>query len=140
MTDRRQGLCERQHPPILRLVTDRSPTRMVAVLFAAARVTTGGLKMGVFYRCDPDVGPCRRDGERFDSLKRRAILHEPSVGVAVDEPLARGAPFDPGLVVGGIAEPRAFRRYRGFFAFTRPVRDTVLLSALRSHVRREVSD
>src|SRR4029077_18155020 len=61
--------------PVLHFVAHRSPTRMVAVLFAAARVAPRRLKMAEGIRADPDVLPRRRNGERSDALKFRTVGH-----------------------------------------------------------------
>ena len=69
LADLRQRRAEGDHPVVLGLVAHRLPSRVVAVLLAAARVAAGGLQVAVRRRADPHVRPRRRDRQRLDLLR-----------------------------------------------------------------------
>src|SRR5690606_11994550 len=58
--------CELDEAPVLRLVPHLAPARVVSVLLAAAGIAARGLDVPALDRADPDVGPCRRDGQAVE--------------------------------------------------------------------------
>ena len=62
---RGQRLAEVEHAFVLRAVAHLAPARMVAVLLAAPVVAAGRLDVAVGVGADPDIGPGRRDRQRF---------------------------------------------------------------------------
>src|SRR3546814_7637660 len=91
---------------ILRLVPNRAPARMIAILLAPAGVAAGRLNVAAGMRADPDVRPCRRYRQRPDARQRFALRDPRSVRAAVTEALAGLAPADPRTVVADVAQAR----------------------------------
>jgi hypothetical protein len=56
---------------------------VVAVLFAASRVATGGLQVTARVDGDPYVGPCRGDGNPGYSGEHSFVVDDASLGVHV---------------------------------------------------------
>src|SRR5262249_60703256 len=59
--------------------------RVVAILLAAPGIAPGGLNMSVGKRADPDVGPCRWDGERLDPPENVSLGQPRAIGAGVGE-------------------------------------------------------
>ncbi len=103
--DPRQRPRELDQAPVLRLVAHLAPARVVAVLLAPARVAAGGLDVPAPDRADPDVGPCRRNGQGLEPRDALGIGDALLIGPEVGEPLAGAAPPYAGAVIGDVAEP-----------------------------------
>src|SRR5205814_8541336 len=81
-----QGPREVDHPAVLGLLAHLTEARVVAVLLAAARVEAGRKEVAIGGRADPDLGPGRRNDQRFDPAERLFIAHGFAVGIDVGEP------------------------------------------------------
>src|ERR1700754_2048219 len=82
---------EATEPVILRRVMHLAPARVVAILLAPARVSTGGQDVPVRARADPHLGPGRRNPDRLDQgpligIRDDAAIRSP-VNPAVLSPL-----------------------------------------------------
>src|SRR5207248_3226036 len=89
-----QRLRERDQAPVLHLVAHFTPSRMIAILLAAARVAAGGLKVAERIGANPYLDPSGRNGERTDSLELRAVGHRPPVRVDVTKSVLAPEPPD----------------------------------------------
>jgi hypothetical protein len=58
---------------------------MIAVLFAVARVAARRLQVAIRIRANPNVGPGRRNHERFDSSQNPGIADYLAIGIKVTE-------------------------------------------------------
>src|SRR4030095_11024625 len=96
LADARARLGALDQASVLHCIGDAAPARMVAVLFAAARVAAGRLNMAERIGTDPHIGPSRRDRERFDPLDLGAIGDRAAVPIDVTESPQRAEPADAG--------------------------------------------
>ena len=71
--NRRQRPREIEHVRVFVFIAHRTPSRMIAILFAPASVAAGRLKMAVSGRANPHVGPRRRNDQRFDSREHSRV-------------------------------------------------------------------
>src|SRR6185437_7359531 len=94
-----------KHPSILGIITDRAPTRMVAVLFPSLGVAPGGLQMAIGPWGDPHIGPGGRNVQRFDAGEMRRIGERPAIRQDVVEAAGAGSPEYTGLGVSHIMKP-----------------------------------
>ena len=92
-------------PLVLRLVTDRPPTLVIAVLLAPARVPARCLDVPERVRRDPDVVPCRRDRERTYPPQLTFIADRLAARVDVDESTTLPTPANPGLLIARVTKP-----------------------------------
>ena len=80
-------------------VAQLAPARVVAILLAPARVAAGRLQVAALVVADPDVGPCRRNGEPADTLERRRIVHALAFRADIGERRSRCLAPQPRLLV-----------------------------------------
>ena len=101
------GQCpgELDQTAVLRLVSHLAPARVVSVLLAAASVATDGLDVATLDRRDPDVGPCRWDGQRLEPSDPIWIDDAAAIGADVAEPAPRRSSANSGHRVADIAQP-----------------------------------
>ncbi len=59
----RQGLSERDQAAVFHFVAHLSPSRVITILLASARIAAGRLQVAVRIRADPNVRPRRGDDE-----------------------------------------------------------------------------
>jgi hypothetical protein len=90
---------ERHEAFVLGFVARFAPARMVAVLFASARVAARRLNVAVGVGTDPHVRPRRRDDDRSDSLELGAVGNRAAVGSDVPKPVTAPEPADAGCTV-----------------------------------------
>jgi hypothetical protein len=83
LPDGRQHPAESQHLAVFRLVADLAPTRMIAILLAAALVPTHRLDVAIGIGTDPHRGPGRRDRQRPNALQCIEVAHQLPIGEAV---------------------------------------------------------
>src|SRR5262245_25334921 len=102
----RQGMGKGDHAVVLGLIADRSPAAVIAVLFTAAGIAAGRLKMAVGTRTDPDVAPGWRQYEGTNARKCLLIADGSAVGADVAEAAAGTHAVDTGRMVADIAEMR----------------------------------
>src|SRR5438270_2589708 len=69
LPDGRQNPAKRQHLAVFRLVANLAPTRVIAVLLAAALVPSGRLDMAVWIGTDPYRSPGGRNRQRTNALQ-----------------------------------------------------------------------
>ena len=74
LANARQVPAEGEEPVVFCLVANGLPVLMVAILLSASPVATGRLDVAVGGRTDPDVGPCRRNGEPAYPRQDRPVL------------------------------------------------------------------
>src|SRR5215468_3664587 len=83
-SDGRKYLGKSDHMIVFGALAYLPEARVVAVLFSTFGVSAGCLNVTLGKRADPDIGPCRRNGERPDAPEclrlgeRRAI--RPCIG------------------------------------------------------------
>src|SRR5215470_3874603 len=107
----RERLRERDEAAVLHFVTDLAPTRVITILFAAARVATGRLQVASRISADPDIGPGRRDHQRSNSFALGRIRNRPAVWIHVPKSVVTTDAANPGCSrVVDVAEPRNPRR------------------------------
>jgi hypothetical protein len=110
--DARKLSRERNEVIVFGFVALFSPTRMVAVLFASARVASRRLNVAVGVGTDPHVRPRRRDHDRSDSLELGAIGNRAAVGSDVAKSVPPPDPADAGrAVVVDVAKVDLQRRF-----------------------------
>src|SRR2546421_4264895 len=80
-----ERFCEGEHPVVLDRIPHLAPATVVAILLAAARVTTGRLEMAAGVGADPDVRPGRGDGEALDPASRFPIADGAAISRHVGE-------------------------------------------------------
>ena len=85
---------ERHEAFVLGFVTRLTPARMVAVLFASARVAARRLNVAAGVGTDPHVRPRRRDDDRSDSLEFGATGNRAPVGSDVAKSVPAPEPAD----------------------------------------------
>ena len=113
LPDRRQNPAKRQHLAVFRLVADLAPTRVIAVLLAAALVPSGRLDMAVWIGTDPYRSPGGRNRQRTNALQGIEVAHQLPVGQAVVEAVSRLMPGDPRHIVADVPQLGEFgRRHR----------------------------
>jgi hypothetical protein len=93
--DARKTASELEHTIKLCCITVSAPTRVIAVLFAPARVTPGRLQMAAGIAADPDVTISRRYGETTDACQQRRIRYLSAVRVDIGETASAARPADP---------------------------------------------
>src|SRR2546430_5668380 len=102
--DPRQDPCEARHAVELVGVPNFAPTRVIAVLLAAACVAARRLQVTAWPGRDPDVLPRRRDDQGADAIEGHLIADAPSIRLDVLEALAPANTPDAGLVVVRVDE------------------------------------
>ena len=89
----------------LGFVADFAPAFMIAVLLAAARVTSGCLNVSVWNRTDPDVFIRRWNRERFDAAQLALVSDGFAVGIEIREVAPAQLARDAGPRVVNVAKP-----------------------------------
>src|SRR4029078_7375039 len=82
-TDCGQRAREVEEVVVLRRIASCGPRRVIAVLFAPARITAGRLQVPARIARDPDLRPCRRNREPSDASERRCIPHNTSIRLLI---------------------------------------------------------
>src|SRR6185503_20685050 len=80
--------------------------RVVTVLFSSAGVARRRLDVAIPVRADPDIGPCRRNGERVEALAQRRVLDALSARRVVAPAGAGASSADADDAVGDVDQPR----------------------------------
>jgi hypothetical protein len=75
--------------PVLCAFTDLSEPRVISVLLASFRVAARGLDMAVRVGANPDVLPCRGDGQRPDPPENVRLGESYPVGPAISKTASR---------------------------------------------------
>jgi hypothetical protein len=102
--DARQGSRETLRPGVLVVIAAGTELRVVAVLLAAAGVSTGRLEVAGRRGTDPDVGPGRWNRERPDPPQLARIANRVALGRTVGEASPVAFPPDPRLRVRDVPE------------------------------------
>jgi hypothetical protein len=92
---------------VFRAFTYFSEARVITVLLAAFRVATRGLDMAVRIRANPDVLPCRWDGQRPDTPENFRLGESRPVGPSIRKTASSILPADARPGIGDI--PQAHR-------------------------------
>jgi hypothetical protein len=111
--DHGQHSSEGDHSGKFVLIADGAVRGMVAILLAAAGSATGGLKMPVGRRADPDLGPRGRNGEGTDAGKLSLAAQRLAIRTDVTEGLAAPDALDAGSRPVDVAESRLRCRFTG---------------------------
>ncbi len=109
--DPRQYPAEQQHLPVFAFIADLTPTRMVAILLAAARIPPDRLQVPVRIGTNPHIFVSRRDGELADPGQRVLIADLAAIGMAIAKSRACTNPGNTWLAVADIAQPGRLRRF-----------------------------
>jgi hypothetical protein len=104
LPDCRKNTAKDQHLAVFRLVADLAPTRVIAVLLAAALVPSERLDMAAWIGTDPDRGPGGWDRQRTNALQSIEVAHRVPVGEAVVEAVSRLVSGDPGHIVADVPQ------------------------------------
>ncbi|MNE59982.1 hypothetical protein D3C80_1551040 [compost metagenome] len=99
-----QGLGEGQHAPVLVLVAQFAPLRVVAVLLAATGIATGCLQMPLRVGADPHICVGRRNHQRGYARKGGAVAHPLAIGIQVNEAVAPASPGQARLAVVNVVQ------------------------------------
>src|SRR6266436_1768638 len=102
LADPRERLPEVDEPGVLGLVPHLTPARVIAILLAAARVSSDRLDVPVRNGTDPHIGPCRGNGEVPDAAKRDQVVDRRSVGSEVAKAGPVTHPPEARLPVGDV--------------------------------------
>src|SRR3954467_9134329 len=86
-----------------------SKSRMIAVLLPSAAGARGHLQMAILVRTNPDLGPRRRDYERFESYENLGRANDLAVGIHIRESATVPVPADSRHRIGDIAKSRGAR-------------------------------
>ena len=103
---RRQRGGEVEDAIVLGLVPYATPARVIAMLLAPARVSTGRLQVAARVRTDPHAAPRRRDHQPSDSVQLSGVSNNGTVRVHIAEAFAHSLPRDAGRTVGHVTETR----------------------------------
>jgi hypothetical protein len=87
---------------VFRAFTYFSEARVITVLFAAFRVAARGLDMAVSVGANPNVLPCRGDGQRPDPPENFTLGESRPVGPAIRKTASRLLPADARPGIGDI--------------------------------------
>jgi hypothetical protein len=79
---------------------------VIDVLLAAAIVAANGLNVRVRERCDPHVGPCRRNDQLLDARDRVVVANTVAVRVKIHKTLSAAATPDAQRAISDITESR----------------------------------
>src|SRR5439155_27010950 len=100
---------EFQHVAEFRALTRLAVVRVIAILLAAARVPRGRLDVPVGIRADPDLGPCRGNGQRIEPFPHQNIADPLPVRRVVRPAGADALSLDASERIGYGAQPGAQR-------------------------------
>src|SRR2546423_2179758 len=118
-------------------------SRVVAILFAAARITSGHLKVAVLVRADPHIGPRRRNYERFESLDRVSCRNDSAVGSDIRKAATLPMPANSRHRVAYISESRGGGGSHVFMgnglSQLSPSRSTARIASRRRTLKRDVA-
>src|SRR5579859_5453642 len=87
----------------LGFVANHVPLGMVEILFATFCISAGDLQVAVRIRADPDLLPCRWNGQFANPLRVRAI-HLFSVGGDITEGGSMTLSLEAGPLIGGLTQ------------------------------------
>src|SRR5262249_13595678 len=84
----RKNLGERDDMFVFGAFTHLAEARVVAILLPASGIPPGGLNVSVGKWADPDVSPCRRDGERLHPPEDVRLCQLGALGAGLGESFA----------------------------------------------------
>ena len=111
LRDAGQRRTEFQHAIILRLVPHFAPARVIAVLLAAARISTARLKVSMGKLADPYLGPGGRNREGPDPREHGLVLHPRVLPVDIDEARPSHSAVDTGTRIADITQLGGLGRF-----------------------------
>src|SRR5450759_309003 len=109
-----QALAEMDQFAEFAVITRCSPSSMIAVLFASARIAAGRLKVPACVRADPYIGVSRRNGEIANAFQRRRVRDAFPVGREIAKALARTSTADARFGVTDMDEASELSAWRSF--------------------------
>src|SRR6185503_2202443 len=101
----RQRRCERKHLVVLHLVAERSPPRVIPILFAASRITATRLQMSTRGAANPHVFPCRWNRQAGNAVEFRATPDHTTTVVDILEAASPTPAKDAGSSITHVDKP-----------------------------------
>lgn len=86
-------------------IADFTPAFVIAILLAAACITSGCLNVAVWNRTDPNIFVRRRNRERFDAADLALVFDRFTVGIEIREGAPAQLACDAGPRVVNVAKP-----------------------------------